>query len=47
VISYWIAVYGLRKAQYLAGHRFISSTEEYQQQDLDELQGDIDKFHPL
>jgi site-specific recombinase XerD len=47
VISYWIAVYGLRKAQYLAGHRFISSTEEYQQQDLDELQGDIDKFHPF
>lgn len=47
VIAYWIAVHGLRKAQYLAGHRFISSTEEYQQQDLDELQGDIDKFHPL
>jgi integrase/recombinase XerD len=47
VISYWIAVYGLRKAQYLAGHRFISSTEEYKSQDLDELQGDIDKFHPL
>ncbi|NCI45664.1 tyrosine-type recombinase/integrase [Sediminibacterium soli] len=47
VISYWISLYGLRKAQYLAGHRFISSTEEYQQQDLDELQGDIDRFHPL
>ena len=47
VITYWIAIYGLRKAQYLAGHRFISSTEEYQQQDLDELQGDIDRFHPL
>lgn len=47
VISSWIAVHGLRKAQYLAGHRFISSTEEYQQQDLDELQGDIDRFHPL
>lgn len=47
VISYWIAVHGLRKAQYLAGHRFISSTEEYKRQDLDELQGDIEKFHPL
>ena len=47
VISYWVAVHGLRKAQYLAGHRYISSTEEYQQQDLDELKGDIDKFHPL
>jgi integrase/recombinase XerD len=47
VISHWITIYGLRKAQYLAGHRHISSTEEYKQQDLDELQGDIDKFHPL
>lgn len=47
VIAYWIAVHGLRKAQYMAGHRYISSTEEYQQQDLDELQGDIDKFHPF
>lgn len=47
VIAYWIAVHGLRKAQYLAGHRYISSTEEYQQQDLDELQEDIDKFHPF
>jgi site-specific recombinase XerD len=47
VISYWITVFGLRKAQYLAGHRYISSTEEYQQQDLDELQGDVNKFHPL
>jgi integrase/recombinase XerD len=47
VISYWISVYGLRKAQYFAGHRFISSTEEYKQQDLEELQGDVDKFHPF
>lgn len=47
VIAYWIALHGLRKAQYLAGHRYISSTEEYQQQDLDELQVDIDKFHPF
>jgi site-specific recombinase XerD len=47
VISYWIAISGLRKAQYLAGHRYISSTEEYQQQDFDELQGDINRFHPF
>jgi hypothetical protein len=37
----------LRKAQYLAGHRHVSSTEEYKQQLLDELQADVKKFHPL
>jgi site-specific recombinase XerD len=47
VISNWVASEGLRKAQYLAGHRFASSTEEYKQQDLDELRGDIDQFHPF
>ncbi len=47
VISYWITVHGLRKAQYLSGHRYISSTEEYQQQDLDELQNEVNWYHPF
>lgn len=47
VIAHWITVCNLRKAQYLAGHRFISSTEEYKQQDLDELLAEINQFHPL
>jgi integrase/recombinase XerD len=29
VITYWLKVHNLRKAQYLAGHRYVSSTEAY------------------
>jgi site-specific recombinase XerD len=47
VITHWVKVYDLRKAQYMAGHRHVSSTEEYKQQVLDELQADVKKFHPL
>jgi site-specific recombinase XerD len=47
VITHWVKTYDLRKAQYLAGHRHVSSTEEYKQQLLDELQADVKKFHPL
>lgn len=47
VITYWVKTHDLRKAQYMAGHRYVSSTEEYKQQLLDGLQADVRKFHPL
>jgi site-specific recombinase XerD len=47
VITHWVKTYDLRKAQYMAGHRYVSSTEDYKQQVLDELQGDVKKFHPF
>jgi integrase/recombinase XerD len=47
VITHWVKTYNLRKAQYMAGHRYVSSTEDYKQQVLDELQNDVKKFHPL
>jgi site-specific recombinase XerD len=47
VITHWVKIYDLRKAQYLAGHRYVSSTEAYKQQLLDELQADVKKFHPF
>ena len=47
VITHWVKTYGLRKAQYLAGHRYVSTTESYKEQLLDELQADVKKFHPL
>ena len=47
VITHWVKIYDLRKAQYMAGHRYVGSTEDYKQQVLDELQGDVKKFHPL
>lgn len=47
VITHWIQTEGLRKAQYLAGHKNIASTEEYLPNDLDSLKGDIQKFNPF
>ncbi len=47
VITHWIKTYGLRKAQYLAGHRYISSTENYLPNDLESLTDDIAKYNPF
>lgn len=47
VITYWIQTEGLRKAQYLAGHRNIVSTEMYLPNDLNELINDIQRFNPF
>ena len=47
VITNWIQSSGLRKAQYYAGHRYISSTENYLPNDLKSLTDDINKLHPF
>jgi site-specific recombinase XerD len=47
VITAWLKQYDLRKVQYLAGHKYVSSTEEYKANVIDELQDDVTKFHPL
>ena len=47
VITNWLKQHGLRKTQVLAGHRFISSTEAYQANDLEDLHSIVDNFHPL
>ncbi len=47
IITHWIKLYGLRKAQYLAGHRYISSTEYYLSNDLESLKDDISQYHPI
>lgn len=47
VITYWIKNYGLRKTQYLAGHKHINSTENYLPNDLESLSEDITKFNPF
>lgn len=46
-ISDWIARYGLRKAQYLAGHSNIVSTQRYKQTDVEALKQQVNEFHPL
>ena len=45
VITHWIKTEGLRKAQYFAGHRYVSSTEKYQSNDLESLSEDISKYN--
>lgn len=47
VITKWVKMYNLRKAQYLAGHRYISTTEGYLQNDLEGLKEEVQQFHPL
>lgn len=47
VITNWINIYGLRKAQYYAGHKSINSTEEYQPNFTENLAEDITKFNPF
>jgi site-specific recombinase XerD len=47
VITNWLKVHNLRKVQYMAGHRYISSTETYQVNNIDELKEDVNKYHPL
>lgn len=47
VITNWLKVHGLRKTQVLAGHRYITSTESYLSNDLEQLTSDITKLHPF
>ena len=46
-ITNWIKTVGLRKTQYFAGHRYISTTERYLSNDLESLTEDITKFNPF
>src|ERR1019366_2582975 len=41
VIVHWLKLYNLRKVQIMAGHRYISSTENYKANNLDDLKEDI------
>jgi len=47
VITQWLKQYDLRKVQYLSGHKYVSSTEAYKENIIDELQDDVTKYHPL
>lgn len=47
VITGWIQTEGLRKAQYYAGHRYTSSTENYLPNDIEQLSDDIEKYNPF
>jgi integrase/recombinase XerD len=46
-ITHWLKTMNLRQVQYMAGHKYVSSTERYQANNLDHLQDRLEKFHPL
>ena len=47
VILNWLKIHNKRQVQYMAGHKWISSTEHYEIQELEELTGLLEKHHPL
>lgn len=47
VIIHWLKSYNLRQVQYMAGHKYVSSTERYQANNLEGLKNSLDKYHPI
>lgn len=47
VITHWLSKNNMREVQYMAGHKYVSSTEKFQQTNLEDLQKDVNTYHPL
>lgn len=47
VITEWLRKNNLRQVQYMAGHKYVSSTERYQVNNLDDLQNELQHHHPM
>lgn len=47
VIAEWLKTKDVRIVQYMAGHRYVSSTERYNVGNLKELKEQMRKYHPL
>ncbi|WP_342330263.1 site-specific integrase [Pedobacter sp. FW305-3-2-15-E-R2A2] len=47
VITEWLKEKDLRTVQYMAGHKYVSSTERYQTTNLEDLKEALNKHHPL
>jgi len=47
IIVKWLGQYNLREVQYMAGHRYISSTESYQQSEMEGLKEEVQQFQPF
>ncbi len=45
VITHWLKQHNLRQVQYMAGHKYVSSTESYLVNHTEDLLQEIDKFH--
>ena len=46
-LTIWVKEHGLRKAQYMAGFKSISGIERYKTQHLEDLQKQLENYHPL
>ena len=47
VIAHWLKSKDIRVVQYMAGHKYVSSTERFRAVRLEDLQESLKKFHPL
>jgi integrase/recombinase XerD len=47
VIAEWLKTEDVRKVQYKAGHKHVSTTERYQVNNLEDLQEALNNHHPL
>jgi len=47
VITGWLKQYNLRQVQYMAGHKYVSSTQRYQLSALEDLQRSLRRHHPM
>ncbi len=47
VITHWLKQKDVREVQYMAGHRYVSSTERYQGYRMEEFSELLQKYHPL
>ncbi len=47
VITHWLKLHNIREVQYMAGHRYISSTERFLEDSIENLQEMIDNLHPI
>jgi site-specific recombinase XerD len=47
VILHWLKQHNKRQVQYMAGHKYITSTEKYQLQELTTLTDQLTRHHPF
>lgn len=47
VILNWLRKNNKRQVQYMIGHKYITSTEHYEQQELSKLTSQLERYHPL
>lgn len=47
VILNWLKIHSKRQVQYMAGHKYLSSTEKYASQAVEDLQDALSKYHPF